>query len=68
MRIGGLEVGGKLDRYVGGLFLGAYATALLLIVGLAMIIDVAANLRYFETWDDGSSASLGLILRDSKRK
>ena len=63
MRIGGLEVGGKLDRYVGGLFLGAYATALLLIVGLAMIIDVAANLRYFETWDDGSSASLGLILR-----
>lgn len=63
MRVGGLELGGKMDRYVGGLFVGAYATALLLIVGLAMIIDIAANLRYFETWDDGSSASMGLILR-----
>ena len=28
-----------------------------------VIIDIAANLRYFETWDDGSSASMGLILR-----
>ena len=63
MRVGGLELGGRLDRYVGALFVGAYATSLLLVVGLAVIIDIATNLRYFETWDDGTSASLGTILR-----
>lgn len=63
MRAGHLQLFGKLDRYVGTLFVGAYATSLLLVVGLAVIIDVASNLRYFETWDDGNSASTGLILR-----
>jgi len=63
MRAAGLELGGRLDRYVGALFVGAYATSLLLIVGLSVIIDIATNLTYFETWDDGTSASLGTILR-----
>lgn len=63
MRIGGLELGGRLDRYVGALFVGAYATSLFLIVGLAVIIDVATNLSYFETWEDGTSAPLSTILR-----
>lgn len=53
---------GKVDRYVGSLFIGAYATSLLLVVGLAAIIDIATNLRYFETWPDGSTAPAGAIV------
>ncbi len=40
----------------------SYATAILLIVGLVIVIDVATHLSYLETWDDGRSAStLSLI-------
>lgn len=63
MRLGRLQLLGHIDRYVGALFIGAYATSLLLIVGLAVIIDVATNLRYFETWDDGTSATTGMVMR-----
>lgn len=63
MRVGGLTLGGRLDRYVGALFAGAYATSLLLVVGLAVIIDVASNLDYFAPWEDGSTAPASWILR-----
>ena len=52
MRVGGLELGGKMDRYVGGLFVGAYATALL---GRSEGSD-----REFEC----SDYELGRLLRD----
>ena len=48
MRIGGMTLFGRLDRYVGGLFLAAYATAFLLIVGLTTIVFLATNLDHFE--------------------
>ena len=65
MRVSGLQLFGKLDRYVGTLFVGAYATSMLLVVGLVEILHIAANLRFFERWDDGSSAPTGWILRYS---
>lgn len=57
MRLGGLRVFGRLDRYVCSLFAMSYATAILLVVGLAIVIDVASHLSYFEAGEDGSSAS-----------
>jgi lipopolysaccharide export system permease protein len=58
-----LTLGGRLDRYVGGLFLASYATALLLVVGLVLIMDLAANLDYFEPWEDGTRVQGTLLLR-----
>lgn len=55
MRIGGLELGGRLDRYVGGLFVAAFATALLLVVGLSTIAFLATHLDHFEPWADGTT-------------
>lgn len=63
MRIGGLQLFGKVDRYVGSLFVGAYATSVLLIVGLAIILDLASNLRFFETWADGTEPPTSWVLR-----
>ena len=46
---------GRMDRYVASHFLTSYATALLLVVGLFFILDMAANLDdYLEPWPDGS--------------
>lgn len=63
MRIAGLELFGRIDRYIAGLFVGAYFTSLLLVVGLAVIIDVASNLDYFAPWENGQPAPSALILR-----
>ena len=63
MRVGGLQLGGRLDRYIGGLFAMSYATAILLVVGLAIVIDVASHLSYFETAEDGSSAPTSMLLQ-----
>ena len=60
---GGLRLGGKIDGYVGGLFMAAYATSFLLIVGLVMIFNLASNLDWFEPWEDGGRASTWTILR-----
>lgn len=58
----GLKVGGRLDRYVGGLFVSSYATAFLLVVGLFLILDMAANLDdYLEPWPGGERAPNLLI-------
>jgi lipopolysaccharide export LptBFGC system permease protein LptF len=63
MRPAGLRLFGRVDRYVGSLFVGAYATSTLLLVGLAVIFDVASNLSFFETWPDGRQAPTTWILR-----
>ena len=63
MKLGGLLVGGNLDRYVGGLFLAAYATSLTLVVGLVVVLDVASNLQWFEEWEDGSRVGLMTVVR-----
>lgn len=63
MRVGGLQLGGRIDRYIGGLFIASYATSFALVIGLVLIMDMAANMDFFEPWDDGSSAPLGVILR-----
>ncbi len=54
---------GHLDRYVGSLFVASYATALFLVVGLAVIMDLAGNLDFFEPWADGSRVPSALIAR-----
>jgi lipopolysaccharide export LptBFGC system permease protein LptF len=36
LSLGGLVVGGRIDRYVGGLFVAAYATSFLLVIGLVL--------------------------------
>lgn len=57
-----LRIAGRLDRYVGGLFITSYATAFLLVVGLFLILDMASNLdEYLEPWPDGSRVSSLLI-------
>ena len=58
-----LELLGRLDRYIGGLFLASYATALLLIVGLVLIMDLASNLSYFEVWDDGTRVPTATLVQ-----
>ncbi|MHC4377034.1 MAG: LptF/LptG family permease [Planctomycetota bacterium] len=54
-----MALGGRLDRYVGGIFLGAFGVALLLVVGLFLIVDLAGNL------DDylGREGQTGKVLR-----
>jgi len=55
---------GRLDRYVGGLFLSSYLTALLVVLGLFFIMDMAANLdKYLQEWPDGSHARTSQIIR-----
>ena len=60
----GLLIGGRLDVYVGRLFLASYATAFLVMIGLFLILDMASNLDdYLRTWKDGGSAPVALIVR-----
>ena len=60
----GLRIGGRLDRYVGGLFVSSYATAFFLVVGLFLILDMASNLDgYVEPWPGGYRAPGFLIAR-----
>jgi lipopolysaccharide export system permease protein len=55
MKRGRLRILGRLDRYVLALFGSSYATAFLLVVGLYMIMDMAANLDdYVQPFPDGS--------------
>ncbi len=54
---------GRLDLYVGKLFLSSYATALLLVVGLFWILDLATHLDDFlEPWPDGREAPTRTIV------
>lgn len=54
--------GGRLDRYVGWTFASSYATALFVVLGLFVIMDLASNLDDFlEPRPDGSTVSSGII-------
>lgn len=64
MRIGSLRLLGRLDRYVAGLFFASYATALVLVVGLFLILDMAGNLDdYLEPAADGTAPAVMEVLR-----
>lgn len=57
-----LVIGGRLDRYVLEHFVSSYATALLLVVGIFFIFDLASNIDDFlEPMRDGSSIP-GLVI------
>ena len=59
-----LRIGGRLDRYVGSLFLSSYATALLIVVGLFLVLDLAGKIdEYIEPMKDGSPTPSLLIVR-----
>jgi len=59
----GLRLGGRMDRYVAKLFVGSYAVALLLVVGIFVILDLASNLDdYLATGPDGTTPSGWLVL------
>jgi lipopolysaccharide export LptBFGC system permease protein LptF len=54
---------GSLDLYVGKLFLSSYATALLLVVGLFWVLDLATHLDDFlDPWPDGRQAPTRTIV------
>lgn len=62
MRRRGLRIGGRIDRYVGSLYVSSFATAFLVVVGLFLILHAASNLdEYLEPWKDGSRAPTSLI-------
>ncbi len=64
MRRYGLLPGGRLDRYVLSLFAGSYAVAFFLVVGLFLILDLAANLDdYFSSNENGPSPGGLLVVR-----
>lgn len=49
-----LNPGGKLDRYVAGLYVASWATAFLCVVGLYLVLDMATKLDdYVEPFADG---------------
>ena len=53
-----LLIGSRLDRYVAAQFMWSYAAALGLLVGLFLLLDLAANAdKWFEPWEDGTTAS-----------
>ncbi|MFT5051100.1 MAG: lipopolysaccharide export system permease protein [Chlamydiales bacterium] len=55
---------GRLDRYTARLFVTSYSTALLLVVGLFWVLDLAAHIDdFFEPWPDGTMVDSKLILR-----
>jgi lipopolysaccharide export system permease protein len=55
---------GTLDRYVGQTFLYSYATAMFVVTGLFVIMDMATKLDDFlEPWPDGSTVSMQVIAR-----
>jgi len=62
MKCGGLLVGGRLDRYVARLFGLSYLSAFLLVVGLYLVVDMAANLDdYVRASEAGDSPSSILV-------
>jgi lipopolysaccharide export system permease protein len=57
-------IGGRLDRYVGALFFSSYATALFIVVGLFLVLDLAGKIdEYIEPMLDGSGTPSILIVR-----
>lgn len=59
-----LLFGGRLDRYVARLFVLSYLAAFFLVVGMFLIIDMAANLDDFlRPNEDGSTPASALVVR-----
>ncbi len=59
-----LPLGSRIDRYVLGHFAQSYVTAMLLMTGLFMVIDMATNLDgYLETWNDGTTVPASALLK-----
>lgn len=59
-----LPLGGRLDRYVLAHFVQSYLTAMLLMTGLFMVIDMASNLDDFlETWEDGTTVPAAVLFK-----
>lgn len=59
-----LPLFGRLDRYVFLHFAQSYLTAMLLMTGLFMVIDMASNLdNYLETWEDGSTVPAWVLVK-----
>lgn len=55
--------GGRLDRYVTAHFLGSYALAAGLLVGLFIVLDAAGNLEdWMDASQEGEPATLGSVL------
>ncbi|MDF1837387.1 MAG: LptF/LptG family permease [Planctomycetota bacterium] len=55
---------GRMDRYVLSHFVGSYATALFLLLGLFLIMDMASNLdNYLEVGEDGTAPSTTLLVQ-----
>lgn len=54
---------GRLDRYTSSLFLASYATALLIVVGLFLVLDMAGNLDEYLSERDGRSVGVLDIVR-----
>jgi len=59
-----LVIGGRIDRYVGTLFVSSYATSFLVVVGLVFLMDLAANIdELMGEWDGGGSPPGSLLVR-----
>lgn len=59
-----LPLFGRLDRYVLVHFAQSYLTAMLLMTGLFMVIDMASNLdNYLETWEDGTTVPGSVLVK-----
>ena len=59
-----LAIGGRLDRYVLRLYVLSYLTALLLLVGLVVIVDMATNIdEYMTPGRDGATVSVLSVVR-----
>ena len=59
-----LPLGGRLDRYVVSHFVGSYCTALFLLLGLFLIMDLTSNLDdYLEPAENGQTASTLVLVR-----
>ncbi|MEZ6018074.1 MAG: LptF/LptG family permease [Planctomycetota bacterium] len=59
-----LPLGSRLDRYVGSHFIASYGTAMLMMTGLFLVMDMASNLDDFiEVWPDGTSAPTSYLVR-----
>ena len=54
---------GRLDRHVARLFVASYLTALLIVVGLFLVLDMAGNLDEFLSPRDGRTASGLAVVR-----
>lgn len=59
-----LPLGSRLDRYVASHFIYSYSTAMLMMTGLFLVMDMANNLdNFLEVWPNGESAPTTYLVR-----